>query len=173
MPPRDLELASRIAGAFASSVNNMRQTLLNLFGVKLSRNEEPGWLTFDNPGRVVLATGATAQNGNMTVDSTYDFIAAGVATVAHIVGDARAWDRPFRWDVQVSSNDRHLTNFPAHSDFLGGRHQDGFLWFPKLAYLARNSTVVWTLDSLSSDNLWVYCAFVGYRIYDESLQDLT
>lgn len=171
--PDTYQLAQRIAGSFHAGIRDVKNTLIDLFGVKLSRNEEPAWLGLDTPGFVILNTGATGIQAIMTMDTSYDFVAAGVAQVAHIIGDARAWDRPFQWNLQLASNDRNLTNFQTHSDFLGGRHNQGFLWFSKLKSIARNSIVRFTLDALSADNLWVWLCLFGYRIYDESMQDLT
>jgi hypothetical protein len=171
--PETFQLARSIAGSFHAGVRDVKNTLVDLFGVKLSRNEEPAWLSLDTPGFVIVNAGTTGNQAIMTMDTTYDFVAAGVAQYAHIIGDARAGDRPFQWNLQLSSNDRTLTNFQTHSDFLGGRHVDGFLWFSKLKSIARNSIVRFTLDALSADNLWVWMCLFGYRIYDEEMQDLT
>ncbi|MBU1173721.1 MAG: hypothetical protein KKD44_29475 [Proteobacteria bacterium] len=165
--------AKAVIDGIHSGVSRIADTLKNLYGIKLGRNEQPGWLGLDAPGFVVLNSGTQNQQGIMTLDSTYDFVAAGVYQTAHTIGDVRDNDIPFQWDLQFGASDRHLNNVPMHSDFLGGRHMDGYLWFPKLAYLARNSRAIWFLTSLSARDIWSRIGFVGYRIYDESMLDLT
>lgn len=165
--------AQAVVDGIHSGVSRIEKVLKNLYGIKLGRNEQPGWLGLDNPGYVVLNTGAANQQGIMTLDATYDFVAGGIYQTAHTIGDVGETNIPFQWDLQFGASDRHLGNVPMHSDFLGGRHMDGYLWFSKLAYVARQSRVVWVLSSLSARDIWVRIGFVGYRIYDESLQDLT
>ncbi|MFH1743758.1 MAG: hypothetical protein ABIH23_32540 [bacterium] len=162
-----------VIGGFRQAVTDVGTILRDLFGIKLSRNEEPGWLGIDNPGFSNLAVGAANQQALMSLDATYDFVAAGVYQVSNVQGDVRAFDRPFLWDVQLGSSDRHLANSPQHSDALGGRHMNGPLWFSKLAHIARQSRIVWNLTNLSADAITVYLFFIGYRIYDVTQLDLT
>jgi hypothetical protein len=156
-----------------SGVADVGRILNDLFGIKLSRNEEPGWFGFDQPGFVALAAGQQGQTGVMTLDATYDFVAAGVYFTSHETGDPTVRDQPYLWDVQLGSSDRHLVNTFQHSDMLGGRHMYGPLWFSKLAYLSRQSRVIWTFNSILLSDIRIYGGFIGYRIYDKSQLDLT
>lgn len=154
-------------------VADVGNVLNRLFGIKLTKNEEPGWLGFDNPGFVDVLAGARNVRSVMTLDSTYDFVAAGVYFTSHELTDPTIRDLPYAWDVQLGSSDRHLSNGFRHSDMLGGRHMNGPLWFSKLAYMARQSRIIWNFNALSLQDIRIYGSFIGYRIYDESQLDLT
>jgi hypothetical protein len=160
----------------AGSINeNIRQ----LFGVRLDRNEEFAWLTFDTTPLTVV-TGATNVRGIMTVGQESDFVAVGI--VARAVDPTAtppvALAEAFRYLIRDGSTNRELQRNNLPGSFLGlstSARPAGTapMFLPKPRIFSRNSNVIWLLDNNQGINIAVDIAFFGYRIYDVDALDLT
>lgn len=160
------------------------QELRQLFGVRLDRNEETAWLTFDTPP-ILVATTAVDVRGTMRVGQESDFVAVGI--VAQIVDTAAAPPvlvdpHRIRFRIVDGSTNRQLISlgstipmsFISVSEVDAPAGQRPF-FLPKPRIFSRNSNVDWffTNNLAGSIDVRIDVAFFGYRVYDIDALDLT
>jgi hypothetical protein len=160
------------------------QEIRNIYGIRLDRNEEAAWLTFDTAPLVVGSPGTNVR-GIMSVGQEADFVATGIvcqvtespvaAPPVLIPGEA------LRFQIIDGSTNRQLQRSSMPLSFLSvtggaaGENPAGsrpyFLSKPRI--FSRNSNVIWLLDNNAGVDAAVDIALFGYRIYDQDALDLT
>jgi hypothetical protein len=157
----------------------INENIRQIFGVRLDRNEEFAWLTFDTTPLTAVA-GSTNVRGVMSVGQEADFVATG------IVCSADLQDTPptlvasaFRYQIRDGSTNRELQRSALPQGFLASS-VPGFstagsqpFFLPKPRIFSRNSNVIWLFDNTQGANINIDVAFFGYRIYDIDALDLT
>ena len=157
----------------------MAQTIQQTFGVRLDRNEETAWLTFDTTPLVVPFP-ATRFQGTMSVGQEADFVATGV--VAQITDGATPPvlipGQGLRFQIVDGSTNRQLMRSAIPLGFVStseaGAPAGSRPWFlPKPRIFSRNSNVLVLLDNVQGAQVELDWAWFGYRIYDQRALDLT
>jgi hypothetical protein len=185
------------AGAMASAIEStavmegMRrmaaaviQEIRNIYGIRLDRNEEAAWLTFDTTPLVVGFPGTNVR-GIMSVGQEADFVATGIVcqAVESPVANPPVLIDPqsMRFQIVDGSTNRQLQRAAMPLSFLSvtsgaaaenpAGSRPYFLSKPRI--FSRNSNVIWLLDNLHGGDAALDVAFFGYRIYDQDALDLT
>lgn len=154
------------------------QELAQLFGVRLDRNEETAWLTFQTTPAVIGA-GAVANRQIMQVGQEADFVAVGACVfVSNGATPPIVQPNALRFQIIDGSTNRQFmrATIPISflSETLGGASAGSRPWFlPKPRIFSRNSNVIWLFDNVNAAQVSVDVAFFGYRIYDQDALDLT
>lgn len=157
----------------------INENIRQIFGVRLDRNEEFAWLTFDTTP-VVAVAGATNVRGVMSVGQEADFVATGIVARAaeSAASPPVSLENAFRYQIRDGSTNRELQRSSLPSTFLGlsvptrpGGTSPFFL--PKPRIFSRNSNVIWLFDNDQGADIDIDVAFFGYRIYDIDALDLT
>jgi hypothetical protein len=155
------------------------QTIAQTFGVRLDRNEETAWLTFDTTP-LVLPFPAAQFQGIMSVGQEADFVGTGI--VAQITDGATppvlVVPQNVRFRIVDGSTNRQLMRATIPLGFVStsetGAPAGSRPWFlPKPRIFSRNSNVLWLLDNVGGAQVEVDVAIFGYRIYDQRALDLT
>lgn len=155
------------------------QTISQTFGVRLDRNEETAWLTFDTTPAVIPFP-ATRFQVVQSVGQEADFVATGV--VAQITDGATppvlVTPQGLRFQIVDGSTNRQLMRAAIPMGFVStsetGAPAGSRPWFlPKPRIFSRNSNVLWLFDNVQGAQVEVDVAFFGYRIYDQRALDLT
>ena len=155
------------------------QTIAQTFGVRLDRNEETAWLTFDTTPQVIPFPSTRLQL-SMSVGQEADFVATGV--VAQITDGATPpvliTPQGLRFQIVDGSTNRQLMRAAIPFGFLSvsetGTPAGARPWFlPKPRIFSRNSNVLWLIDNVQGAQVELDVAFFGYRIYDQRALDLT
>lgn len=157
----------------------MAQTIAQTFGVRLDRNEETAWLTFDTTPAVIPFP-ATRFQVIQSVGQEADFVATGV--VAQITDGATPPvlidPQAIRFQIVDGSTNRQLMRAAIPLGFVSVSVAESAAgsrpWFlPKPRIFSRNSNVLWLFDNVQGAQVEVDVAFFGYRIYDQRALDLT
>lgn len=155
------------------------QTIAQTFGVRLDRNEETAWQTFDTTP-VVVPFPATRFQAIMSVGQEADFVATGI--VAQITDGATPpvliVPQNLRFQIVDGSTNRQLMRSAIPLGFISvsetGTPAGARPWFlPKPRIFSRNSNVLWLFDNVGGAQVEVDVALFGYRIYDQRALDLT
>lgn len=156
------------------------QELRNLYGIRLDRNEETAWLTFQTTPQLVTGGSANVR-GIMQVGQEADFVATGcvvqVQTSPPTTPPTLA-PTGLRYAIVDGSTNRQLQRSSMPIGFLAteqpGASAGSRPWFlPKPRIFSRNSNVIWLLDNVQGADVVADIAFFGYRIYDQDALDLT
>lgn len=156
------------------------QELRNLYGIRLDRNEETAWLTFQT-APVLVTAGSAGVRGIMQVGQEADFVATGI--VAQVQASPQTFPptlapTSMRFSIVDGSTNRQFQRSPMPLGFLsveqGGQSAGALPWFlPKPRIFSRNSNLIWLLDNVDAADTLTDIALFGYRIYDEDALDLT
>lgn len=155
------------------------QTIAQTFGVRLDRNEETAWLTFDTTPLVVPFPAVRFQ-GIMSVGQEADFVATGV--VVQITDGATppvlVAPQSLRFQIVDGSTNRQLMRaaipMSAVSVSTATTPAGSRPWFlPKPRIFSRNSNVALLIDNVQGAQVELDFVFFGYRIYDQRALDLT
>lgn len=176
--PMGASPAAAILGGFQQMAGAINENIRQLFGVRLDRNEEFSWLTFDTTPFVLgaLAVGAPAV---MTVGQEADFIATAVVVyVATAAAPTVPTPNILRYEIRDGSTGRDFARQTLHISMLGetvagasAGSRPLFLTKPRI--FSRNSQVTWRLTNLTGTISNVDLAFFGYKIFDVDALDLT
>jgi len=156
----------------------LAQQRAQVFGVRLDRNEETAWLTFDTVP-VALGIGANSQRAVMSVGQEADFVATGLLVqVTDGATPPVMIPNGLRLLITDGSTGRQLMRNPIPANFLSVAQAAGSAgarpWFlPKPRIFSRNSNVIFELTNVQGAAIEVDCAWFGYRIYDARALDLT
>lgn len=156
----------------------LAQQLAQIFGVRLDRNEETAWLTFDTVP-AVLAIGAANVRTVMSVGQEADFVATGLLIQCTDGANPPVMQpNAIRFRIIDGSTNRTLMRNPIPGGFVSVNQAINSAgsrpWFlPKPRIFSRNSNVIFELTNVQGAQTEVDIAFFGYRIYDARALDLT
>lgn len=166
-----------IIAGFGMLANQVCGSIARTFGTILNNQEEPHYLMFVDANNlqqnfITLAGGATA-NGIAQIGADADYVAAAIMRRAPNEANPLSADQPFTFQIQDGSSSRDFSNWFVHSDLGMGSGWFPF-YFSKPRIFARNSSVKIQVTNLQAAvAIRVYCGFLGHKVYDKAMLDLT
>lgn len=171
-----------IVNALLSGFKYMSADIMNglteLLGVNLDRDEEFFMLDFQATP-LLVAAGALAVQGTMTVGTEGDFVAvAAMCQAATVATPPVLQDQAVRLTIRDGGTSREFMRNAQPLGFFGqgvtGRPASASaLVLSKPRFFARTTQVQFRFDSVAAANVNVDFVFFGYRIFDANQLDLT